>query len=749
MEPVATSVVVKKPPLFQHENSDPHLDSMLRTGRVNSADIVRNVEKRRKKRSNRSKKSTRSKSVGESSHHFMRTLTVEKTDVLSTPLSSLRSCSEYNRGNTAQGFIPKAVEIEVRRGFWSTFFFWPSDDDPKKSGKQPTVPVKKKQQHRVRFRSRDNEEQSFLVDRLRFNEANLRDGEDYDYHSSNMSPDQQRRRHSSNSSDSSWQQEEAEYYFGVKKALSKCPMEIELTTYKIEYFDVYTEPPTTVSATARFPSVRNLPGFGSSLSEVAAATGAFDSQRSRHPSQLQLAVPFDADFETELDPELEDFGLRLSGLTSPTNVYSEQSAVAPGMSPGAGNVPTSVRRVTSFRTLERVPSHVPSPVTVTRSALAQHSLLQQFNRQDSTVATQSYCEQVWKTWMSGLRRIYNEEVSWFANANTSSSAEPATQTDALYDILRIQPFTCGAYLRGMLLAGLSSTVFQLYSLLTWPDWTSKAVSLSQTSTLGLQHILYFLLVVQLLCNIGQFPFRVRLHFACWVAARCSDTESALSTIRTMLHSDAWMINRLLGLVLDFSSVCTLVLSEGYFWACALLQLSALHSLEVYPDMLAMRSLLLSLCATNVLTWVSRIVVAVAYSWSLNDPFVLQEARRRGMSTYDLDALPTFVYAAKEDASTEDCAICLCSFDLGEMLIALPCHTSQNNLMGNSASGRHNNSGSSNQNNNNTNHHAATSRNRYNNASQHCTHSTNHCFHAQCIRTWLTRQNSCPLCQRVI
>ena len=79
--------------------------------------------------------------------------------------------------------------------------------------------------------------------------------------------------------------------------------------------------------------------------------------------------------------------------------------------------------------------------------------------------------------------------------------------------------------------------------------------------------------------------------------------------------------------------------------------------------------------------------------------VLAEARKRGLSRWDIEGLPTFVFTNLEEVNNGDCSICLSPFDLGDMLISLPC-------------------------------------------------DSKHSFHAHCIRQWLTRQNSCPLCQRL-
>jgi hypothetical protein len=85
---------------------------------------------------------------------------------------------------------------------------------------------------------------------------------------------------------------------------------------------------------------------------------------------------------------------------------------------------------------------------------------------------------------------------------------------------------------------------------------------------------------------------------------------------------------------------------------------------------------------------------------MHDPDVLRDARRRGLSKWDIDTLPSFVFSCCEDVNNADCCICLGTFELGEMLTCLPC-------------------------------------------------DEKHSFHGGCIRQWLERQNSCPLCQRMV
>lgn len=281
--------------------------------------------------------------------------------------------------------------------------------------------------------------------------------------------------------------------------------------------------------------------------------------------------------------------------------------------------------------------------------------------------------------------------------------------DFFYESVRIQPFSSGAYLRGMLWAGFCSLFFNVYNFASWPELHRPALSdaaAAATDGVGIvgevaaavglpvlsgghkvfEMMLYCGLLAQLVLNVLQLPFRLRIHFQCWESSRAVEVDVAINVIRTMLLHDCWIMNRALGDALDLLCLANLVLSEAYLWCSA------------RDDPL--RSLVVSLCATNLLAFVSRVVVATAFSLSMHDPQVLSDARRRGLSKWDLEVLPTFLYTRPEEVTNEDCSICLGAFELGEMLICLPC-------------------------------------------------DQKHSFHAQCIRQWLQRQNSCPLCQKLV
>ena len=114
----------------------------------------------------------------------------------------------------------------------------------------------------------------------------------------------------------------------------------------------------------------------------------------------------------------------------------------------------------------------------------------------------------------------------------------------------------------------------------------------------------------------------------------------------------------------------------------------------------MRNVLVSLVSTNFLALLVRLSISTVFAMSMHDPNVLQEARRRGLTKWDIALLPSIVFTDSSDCSSKDCSICLSDFDLGELVMPLPC-------------------------------------------------DGKHSFHAECIRQWLERQNSCPLCQKMV
>jgi hypothetical protein len=493
---------------------------------------------------------------------FMSPLSFENVDVKNTPLSSLRSCSEYNR-TQSNVKKQKLLEESSHRTFFSAFF-----------GKQKSKLTD------------SNEEAEYFIEKFRFNQANLYDGEDYNYERQDTTDNclgnvifdsSHSKNRLKNNKVTFWGESSVafDYLFGLK--VGKSPqMEIELKNFnEPRLLNVYI---------------------------------ARDGNESEH---LENPVPSEADTR-------------------------------------------GLRRISSLRNFERV--------SVNENVENVLEINEGLELDDQSF---SFLKRQWSKLVGNLRSLF-----------------PQSRGDELfYDSIRLQPFSSGAYLRCMLLAGLSSTFFQIYNLMSWPG----AITYSPVS-IYLQRILFINLWLQIILNILQLPFRLHIHFLCWESSRAVEVDSAINLIRTMLRSESWLLNKSIGKLIDFFIVINLLFTEVYLWTTR------------RDDPL--RTLVISLCATNLLTVVSRVVVATFFAFSMHDPFVLSEARRRGLSKWDLEVLPTFVFTSSEDVNNTECPICLCGFEMGEMLISLPC-------------------------------------------------DKKHSFHANCIRQWLQRQNSCPLCQRIV
>jgi hypothetical protein len=261
------------------------------------------------------------------------------------------------------------------------------------------------------------------------------------------------------------------------------------------------------------------------------------------------------------------------------------------------------------------------------------------------------------------------------------------QDEIFYDSVRIQPFSSGIYLRGMLMSGFSALFFQTYSL-TFLRYSLYPQDYLTDFQNIIKAFLLVWLIIQFILNLIQFPMRIKLHMSFFESSRSVNMEASIRILRSTLHGDSWLFCRAIGWIQDILSIGGLLFIEIYLWRFG----------NVLNDPL--KSLMVALSATTMLGFVIRVCVALIFSMSMHDPQVLLDARRRGLSRLDLDVMPTFVFTTGDDVTNSDCPICLTAFDMGDMLISLPC-------------------------------------------------DKRHSFHASCIRLWLTRQNSCPLCQKTI
>lgn len=200
-------------------------------------------------------------------------------------------------------------------------------------------------------------------------------------------------------------------------------------------------------------------------------------------------------------------------------------------------------------------------------------------------------------------------------------------------------------------------------------------------------VFYLILWLQFALNIIQTPLRVAIHFQCWEASRATDSEAASRILSDMIRSSVWWANRLVGWLVDGLAIASMVGGEVYLRTQDVTQADTLSPV------------IIALCTTNMLSFLIRGLVSLVFFIS-HDSSRLQQLHRRGLTAWDLEKMQTFVYAHTEEVNNTDCSICLTPFEIGEMLISLSC-------------------------------------------------DKRHSFHASCIREWLQRQNSCPLCQKTV
>lgn len=552
---------------------------------------------------------SRSLSASETSN-VMNRLEFENIDLLNTPLSSLRSCSEYNKVDLNHS-RENSGETPKSKSFIQSLFSWGSKK------------TKNKTKNKVRFRD-SKEDQVYMIENLRFNEANLLEGEDYNYRKKSRD----------------------------EEITSTPSIHSKADSYASSSGSAGTSSSDVVGDSSRKKKRR-----GSTFMKESSA--AWDYVFGYGPRNKNL--PMEIELRDLRAPQLlnvypyEEFENeeRMSG----THLLQEEALGILG-----------IRRVTSLGSFQRLRAE--STESIRTSMSSSHSVGFLF------VTFDLYQPKTWIPWAKDRMIVRTAEFRRFYSMHLRSPND-----ELFYECIRIQPFASGSYLRGMLSAGFCSMTFNVYNIMSWPDVANQ-------TTYGrfFEVALYVIVVFQLVLNLVQLPFRLTINSLCWDSSRVVEVDEAINFIRTMLHSDAWIYNRTLGLALDFLALAMLLLCELYLWT------------TVAND--ALRPQVVSLCATSLLTLLIRVLVATFFGLSMHDPEVLSNARRRGLSKWDLDVLPSFVYSSTEDVNNADCCICLGCFELGEMLTCLPC-------------------------------------------------DKKHSFHAGCIRSWLERQNSCPLCQKMV
>lgn len=630
-------------------------------------------------------KGLRSQSVGS----IMKALNFEEIDVDGTPLSSQRSCSEFLRINSlnqkhlqfdAQGDLKSKSK---KRSFLSYFGWRDSSSDRTSSSRssaaapppssasaaaaggggigaqsEPVLVTQTSLTKRVQFA--DEDEASFLISRLRGSSRT----ESTSYSHSSSSSANTRFQNNSNCS-----------------SVDRPPIRFDEEPGCMDF--VFGS-----SANASLPSSSSLRRIEANDAKkrhhFSSSSSSSSSSYNKEISRGRTAIFQESTLALDLI-----LGIRYGGKRRlPMEIELKT------LEPRTGGI----RHVDSTTSFSRSLSRSSFSGLLSRSSLSGHSesggygsgsqhSIHSLSDLISGGAASSDHDDVGQVRMSFLEQLLSAVDQ---TLNKCRSVFMGPEDDAFYEQIRIQPFATGGYLRGMLVAGFASLFFNIYSLTMWPDFNTLYVVeeelMCQPHHTSAEKALYILLLLQLFFNTVQFPLRIALHLLCWESSRTVEVDAAINIIRNMLQGDLWLCNRVLGRILDALTLVMLIGGEVY--------LSTVQSSD------ALLPLLVSLCATNLLAIFVRVVMATAFALSMHDPQVLSDARRRGLSKWDLEVLPAFVFTDLKEVNNRDCSICLASFDAGEMLISLPC-------------------------------------------------DRKHSFHASCIRQWLERQNSCPLCNKIV
>ena len=335
---------------------------------------------------------------------------------------------------------------------------------------------------------------------------------------------------------------------------------------------------------------------------------------------------------------------------------------------------------------------------------------------------------------------------------------------AFFDYIRTQPFSSTSYLRGMLIAGTSTLAFYIMNLLYWRDMV-KDIGPEHTDVLGWLH---FVLVCQVVVNTAQIPSRLGIHMGCHYSSVSEHQQASVEILRRIILSEAWLFNRLLSFVCMLLGLVQLCIAEIVLY-------SYLHR----ADTAKLRGLVIALSATTSLTFITRIIFAIVFSTVLSDCQGIQGAiidgmygtidtecalsRGKGFLERELDTLETMVYSSdtcilggtegtegiggiggteelvneRNNEESDCCSICLAEYDNGELMICLSC----NNKAKKYTNSLHRIPISIEQ---------CTPMTPGENKNLHTTVAhTGHRFHACCIREWLKKESTCPLCKTIV
>ena len=618
-------------------------NGIIRSSRVVSLDsssYLSSTERKRHDTNNITSVKKRATSLSSSNKidkYLMRRITFEEVEVNSTPLSQMRSCSEFMADSSIHNNNSQEndeYKNNKKSRFFSKYFLFSVFTKNNKNSSSKTKAVSSLDNIRRKNKAviNDDDERRFFIENLTgangtgFNEYYNYDTEDDDYSNTLMSGRDLDKygRPSCFSFNLSSNDKKGHIFYEHRRS-------IEADINPIEF-------------------ARRL-----KQSRLEKQKKSKTSLMDEMTSVLDIVFAYNSNYRRGEPMEIELKEFSNSAYTS--------NEIGSGVYDGIdrGDIPSAN---VHQRTIDRIVSEI------VNGRINQYTI----NNDIPTDASLNWTLKDSSTWLPAFLILWNN----FKLVCKRNFIGPGD--DAYYELIRIQPFSSGAYIRGILASGFSSLFFNAYSLALWPDFAE--IMPTRRNTIS---VMFWWLIFQLLLNLLQFPLRLKLHFNCWESSRAVDVESAVTHLRNMVQSDAWLLNRVLGRIQDLITIFSILVSEVFLWTTNT------------DDPL--RHLVNSLIATNMLALIVRIFAITAFSISMHDPTVLAEARKRGLSRWDIEGLPTFVFTNLEEVNNGDCSICLSPFDLGDMLISLPC-------------------------------------------------DSKHSFHAHCIRQWLTRQNSCPLCQRL-
>lgn len=244
-------------------------------------------------------------------------------------------------------------------------------------------------------------------------------------------------------------------------------------------------------------------------------------------------------------------------------------------------------------------------------------------------------------------------------------------------------------------------------------WLVSICIFGPGGTLEVQaRIIWMWLMAQLIVGSCKLFFRFNTKRRCLILVTFSDYDEQQEGMRNIVESVSFRVHASLGRIAQvlniIGHILYFVLGIGnmqFDEKVSLLRLSFMRRIgtmeEVfYNNTYLSGAVLLDVCCTNIVIGLFRALVSiyVLHSYSLLD----QVQRRKKIKTTFTDSEINRVVRKEKFCSSishldSSCSICLETFRDGEEIAMLPC-------------------------------------------------DDRHSFHYQCIKTWLSRQNTCPLCQ---